>query len=193
MRKNAHRPQLWDTGLSDLTNAFISVIVFNNTMVEDLTMNSNNEAWRGSQGKNLTLIMGFIEFCCLQDGVVIELNVSIGTTSIASLFTTLIVNKFLFILLIFGDMFVVSGASIVACQVLQWKLAFFLLLRIHSCRRRQFTPCWRRCMHLEALLAMRNLKLLMAIVSRHTFDFLYKIHVYRGFYFMVTHTCHLGI
>ena len=141
MRKNAHRPQLWDAGLLDLTNAFISAIVFNNTMVEDLTMNSNNEAWRGSQGKNLTLIMGFIEFCCLQDGVVIELNVSIGTTSIASLFTTLIVNKFLFILLIFGDMFVVSGASIVACQVLQWKLAFFLLLRIHSCRRRQFTPC----------------------------------------------------
>lgn len=35
-------------------------------------------------------------------------------------------------------------------------------LQMHSCTRRWFAPCWRRCLHLAALLPMRNLNLLTA-------------------------------
>ena len=71
-------------------------------------MNSNNEAWRGSQERCPTSIMGFIECCSHEDGAVIDLNVSTCTTSLAYLFATLIVNWLLFFMF---DMFVVSSAS----------------------------------------------------------------------------------
>lgn len=53
-------PSLLDGGLSNLTNALIGEVVFNNTTVEDLITNSNNEAWKGSHEKSLTFMMGFI-------------------------------------------------------------------------------------------------------------------------------------
>ena len=68
-------------------------------------MKSNNEAWRGSWEKNLAFNMKFIEYRCLENRVIVDLNVSTGTTSLAYSFATLTINWLKFDGLDFGDMF----------------------------------------------------------------------------------------
>lgn len=71
---------------------FIGDIVFDNAMVEDLTVYSNIEAWRGSWKKNHSFNIGFIECSCPKDATMVDLNMSTYRASLASLCATLNVD-----------------------------------------------------------------------------------------------------
>ena len=64
---------------SPRVNAFKGDVVFNNVNGKDLTLDSHNEACRGSCEKSLTFMMGFMEYGLPQNNIVVNLEILVGT------------------------------------------------------------------------------------------------------------------
>jgi hypothetical protein len=61
--------------LSQRANIVEGDVVFNNTRIEDLMMNSSNQTWWGSCERSPTFMMGFLEWCSPSGGLFVKQNI----------------------------------------------------------------------------------------------------------------------